>query len=761
MRSRLVMMVPVLVSAALTCNAQNLALNREYTMVPPPAYVHCTDEGDAVQLTDGQFVGPEQFWVQEGCVGWKVPVDDAIDVLIDLGETQPIDLIRFRSAANPNADVYFPSAIFAVSDDGADFRVVARMDTREDPQGGRRWLTAEGLATRGRYVLVRLLAQGVFAFVDEIEVHAGDHDAASAQLPAETIVPREPEVPETPLQRRLRRDLDMIRLHVQGSGIAAEAAFVERIAACEAEVAALEETTGEAAQAVEARIAELHADVLRIVPDAAVICWVAEPLAPLSPRELPPDTRLDAIELIVPRNAHAIAALNVQNMTDEAVEVPISLEGLDGIVTLREACFIPTRQGNLIADALPLLDDGTLTLPPRETRQVWLSVATGDAAPGMHEGTITLDGRPAEISVRITVVEPALPDELPYATYSWQYPDTWPAIQEHLDEAMADLRAHHQNVTILSATSAPWPGDVDAEGNLTAPMDFTRHDEMVALCDEDSPNGIAWFVNLAHGRKGFDQFETYSEPWKRLLGDWLRAWVAHLQEIGIGYDRFIFYPLDETIDEQFVEIAQMVREIDPNIRIFADPLARDSDERLRAALPLADVWCPYLEMYERRPGQMQMIRDTGATLWSYTVGRREADAYEKYRLHHWRAWRDGANGAGFWAYAQGGDWQDDDLWDDFSGRGSDYGVIYTLTGAPDDISRAEAIIPGKRWEAWREGVEDWYWLWAFDRAAQDRPDTDQQREWLAEMVAGVLDAPDEPGRAARAREQVLLRMAAW
>lgn len=741
---------------------ENLALNRPYTMVPAPTYAYCTDEGDTVQLTDGQFVGPEQFWIQQGCVGWKVRVDDPIDVLIDLGDSRAIDAIRFRSASNPEADVYYPSALFAVSDDGADFRVVGRIDTRDGPQGGRGWFGAEDLATRGRFVLVRLLAHGVFAFSDEIEVLSGEHDPAQVQLPEETIVPLEPEISETPLQRRLRRDLAMMRGWIEGSGAAVEADLIARTAALEAEIAALEETTGEAAQAVEARVAGLHAEIMRALRgNATVLRWVAQPYAPFSPRELPPDGAAQRIDLTVPRNAHAAAAVNVQNLTDEPIDLRVALNGLGDIVTLREARFIPTRQGNLIADALPLLDDGALTLPPHQTRQVWLSVSTGDAAPGVHEGALTLDVPAQAIPVRITVTPARLPDDLPYATYSWQYPDTWPAIQEHLPEAMADLRAHHTSVTILSASSAPWPEEVDAEGHITAPMDFARHDEMVALCDEHSPDGIAWFVNLAHGRPGFEHFERFSELWERLLGEWLRAWVAHLQDLGIGYDRFIFYPLDETIDEQFVEIAGMVREIDPNVRIFADPLARDSDDRLREALPLVDVWCPYLEMYERRPTQLQLIRDTGATIWSYTVGRREADPYEKYRLHHWRAWRDGAAGAGFWAYAQGGDWQDDNLWDDFSGRGSDYGVIYSLTGAPEDISRAEPIIPGKRWEAWREGVEDWYWLWAFNQAGRDRPDSPAQREWLARTVAEVLAAPDEPGRAAVAREQILRRTGVW
>ncbi|MBD3293537.1 MAG: hypothetical protein GF393_11475 [Armatimonadia bacterium] len=751
--------VAALVLMASAACAQNLALNRPYTMVPAPSYVHCTDEADVTQLTDGEFVGPEQFWIQEGCVGWKVPVDDPIDVVIDLGEVRAIDAIRFRSDSNPKADVYYPSAVLAVSDDGADFRVVARIDTREGPQGTRRWFAADDLATRGRYVLVRLIAHGVFVFSDEIEVRAGDHDPAAVELPDETIALLEPEVMRTPLQQRLLRDLEMIRKHAARSGMADMPTGVDEIAN---DTAALEQTTGDAAEAVEARVAAVHANLLQATRgEATTLAWVADPYAPLSPRELMPENPPASIELTLPRNAHTSAAVNVQNLTDHEVEVAVELAGLEDLVTLREARFIPTRQGNLLADALPLLDDGALTIPGRETRQVWLSVASREAPPEVYEGALTLGADLDETPIRITVAHHRLPDELPYATYSWQYPDTWPAIQEHLGEAMADLRAHHTNVTILSANSAPWPEEVDDEGNLTAPMDFTRHDEMVALCDGDSPHGIAWFVNLAHGRRGFDEFERFSEPWERLLGEWLRAWVAHLQEIGVGYDRFIFYPLDETIDEQFVEIARMVREIDPRIRIFADPLARDSDEVLRRALPLADVWCPNLDAYQRRPAQLAMIRDTGATIWSYTVGRRESDAYAKYRLHHWRAWRDGATGAGFWAYAQGGDWQDEDLWDDFSGRGSDYGVIYTLTGAPEDVTRAETIIPGKRWEAWREGVEDWCWLHAFDRAAQDRPDADTQRAWLAEIVAEVLAASDDPGHAARARERVLRRMAAW
>jgi len=754
----------LLILATVTCAAwgqENLALGRPYTLVPGPSYAYCSDEGDLTQLTDGAFVGPEQFWIQAGCVGWKLPVDGDADVVIDLGAVHALDTIRFRTSSGPNADVYLPSGVFAVSDDGETFHLVAHVDTWGDEQLSRRWVSAENLRTRGRFVLVRLRANGVYAFTDEIEVMAGAHDPAAVTLPGETLEPQVQEVVLTPLQRRLVRDLTGLRAALSGLPDGTGDELRRRTREAESLTAALEEVTGAQAEAAEAAVAGVHTDVLRAVRgERSLVAWPVAPYALASPRDLPPARPARPIRVTLARHAHAAAAIDIANLGDESVNVRVAAEQLDDLVRLREARFIPTRQGNLLADALPLLDDGEITIPARQTRQLWLSVASGEAEPGAYAGAVSIAGcQPDRIPVTVTVAPARIPDDLPYSTYSWQYPDTWPALQGIEDAAVADLVAHHTNVTILTAGSAPWPAEVDEQGNLTAPMDFAQHDRMVELCRPMSAHGIAWFVNLAHGRRGFDQFERMSPPYRRLFGQWMTAWVEHLRGLGIGHDRFLFYPIDESIDEVYVEIARLTREVDPRVRLFADPLARDSDERLRQVLPLVDVWCPYLTMYERRPWQLDMIRDTGATVWSYLVGRREAPPYAHYRLHHWRAWREGATGAGFWCYAQGGDWQDADLWDDFSGGNADYGVIYTLTGAPDDISRAEAIIPGKRWEAWREGVEDWLYLWLFDRAIAGRADEAAQRAWLAQAVAEVLDGADDPARADAARSEILARLA--
>jgi hypothetical protein len=48
-------------------------------------------------------------------------------------------------------------------------------------------------------------------------------------------------------------------------------------------------------------------------------------------------------------------------------------------------------------------------------------------------------------------------------------------------------------------------------------------------------------------------------------------------------------------------------------------------------------------------------------------------------------------------------------WDDFdfAQHESCFAVVYAAKNAPEGVSREEKIITSKRWEAWREGIEDY------------------------------------------------------
>ena len=156
---------------------ENIALGKPCTLLPSPTYKYCTDPGDNRQLTDGVYT-TGYFWTQTSSVGWYLY---SPRITLDLGAVQPIDGIMIHVPGGGAAGVKFPADItFLVSDDNKTFHEVARLTPRGLVQDGKNWyghrFEADGLKTRGRYVMVRLDKAGSTCFADEIEVYKGKHD---------------------------------------------------------------------------------------------------------------------------------------------------------------------------------------------------------------------------------------------------------------------------------------------------------------------------------------------------------------------------------------------------------------------------------------------------------------------------------------------------------------------------------------------------------------------------------------------------------
>ena len=114
----------------------------------------------------------------------------------------------------------------------------------------------------------------------------------------------------------------------------------------------------------------------------------------------------------------------------------------------------------------------------------------------------------------------------------------------------------------------------------------------------------------------------------------------------------------------------------------------------------------------------------------------------------------GGTGTGFWRYGYG------KTWDAYEGK-IHYGVVYRAEDAPPGVTRAEAMIPSRRWEAFREGTEDFEHLHEMQRtiaaaraAGGQAPACDRAAALLTEAVDRVLRAPDDPDRYDRARRSL-------
>src|SRR5574340_17438 len=173
--------------------AGNIASGKKYTLFPAPNYTHCTDPGDAVQLTDGKTT-EDYFWTQPGTVGWQ-GVEYAM-VTIDLERVESIAGLSFRTAAGV-AGVQWPGAIHVLtSDDGNAYRDagdLVAMDLKAHgpwPKGyAIRRLFAGDLRMRGRFVRLLMLpaADSAFTFVDEIEVLRGSPELLHGEPAGEPV----------------------------------------------------------------------------------------------------------------------------------------------------------------------------------------------------------------------------------------------------------------------------------------------------------------------------------------------------------------------------------------------------------------------------------------------------------------------------------------------------------------------------------------------------------------------------------------------
>jgi hypothetical protein len=162
---------------------ENIALGKEYVLSPPPNYQYCTDPDDDVQLTDGVYT-EGYYWTQKSTVGWYLY---SPQITIDLGKPEPIEGIMINCPGGGLAGVKFPVEItYLVSDDNETFYEVARLKPRGLKQDGKDWYThrflADGLHTRGRYVMILLDKAGSTVFADEIEIYKGEHNPDAVEF---------------------------------------------------------------------------------------------------------------------------------------------------------------------------------------------------------------------------------------------------------------------------------------------------------------------------------------------------------------------------------------------------------------------------------------------------------------------------------------------------------------------------------------------------------------------------------------------------
>ncbi len=498
----------------------------------------------------------------------------------------------------------------------------------------------------------------------------------------------------------------------------------------------------------------------RLRDAGAVVAWVDDPFAAFPAAQLIPDERDASAEVVMCRDERDQALVKLCNLADEpmAVKVAVAPPAGDGApaIALREViCIDPGLGGQMYGDPLPLLDltDGraTMTLPPGVVRGVWLQIDSAGAAPGDYRAALTITpaaGAPVVRQVNIRVLPVAMPAEKPVVTWNYSYENYW-IMGERWEQARRDLVEHHINAYCWPHPYLPWP--VLGEDGVLQPLDWSRFD--AGLRSHDNIRwlllwpGFEWGENV---RLKLD-LEPGSDEWRRVFVEWFTALREGLAARGFGPDRVAWYLADEPCNLARATAVQLtgevIREIAPDAYVLANPYGAATQELLEMMDPVVNLWCPSLSMLDDE--HLEFFRAGTEVFWSYQVLAKTADPFGAYRFSFWRCHDRGITGQGFWCYADA----KGSNWDPYDHERAEYAPIYD--GDPREL------IPGRRWEAWREGVEDYTLLWMLDEAA-DGELTEAQQQVVAQARTAVETAMVErtPPAVTDARGEVLQALVA-
>jgi hypothetical protein len=744
---------------------ENLALHKSYTLSPKPNYSLCTDDEDLVQLTDGRSLGSQ--WTRKSTVGWRTP-EPVVEITIDLGEKYAVDEVRIHTVGGNVASVEFPEfAAVLLSDDGRRYKFVGLVTNKETEdvrgfgyRGVPRNLSVENINAAGRYVKLAIRPKGLTFFTDEVEVFGerlsdlgGHHlrDNLEVFSKYDELLKRIDDYLQ--LQQSIAvtsKALKDARLQFSGQTRKSNLSKLE-LPSQEVEFPKDMIFSTDRILDVKKKMGKIRAGIYQVMYKKPFVCLPANPMEILFEKQVPLHENTRQIAVQMWQREYESAAVNIINCSYETMKMSISASDLsdsgghkiesDKTFTIRRAVYVTAAQIGSIADALVLQNGRPFNLEPGELTQIWLTIFNPQLSAGEYKGNITIsattEGKtlPAEsVPIVIKVGRNKFPDKVALKTCNWAYYKVASAA-----EMAEDLRSHYINVYVIPAQDLPFPRFASDPPGVMRKPDYTRLDEV--LLQHKYAQVYLVGLNFSVEKKDFGRFgdvEWMTPAWKVVFTSWLKDLVGHLKNRGVDYDRFVLYPYDESIADDYYELAKLIKQIDPKIRLYANSFGKGPKEFKRFR-ELIDVWCLQDSHCESHPGWFETIKGFGKELWTYECLRpmKAKEPYSYYRLLPWHAFKWGMTGAGFWIYYYGLGFGPGAVpWDDTLRPHGFSGVVYGAKATP--VSElGENIVPSRRWEAWREGVEDYQYLYELQ---QEIDKIGKKNPQAAKTAQRVLDS---------------------
>ncbi|MCK4749736.1 MAG: DUF4091 domain-containing protein, partial [Bacteroidales bacterium] len=391
----------------------------------------------------------------------------------------------------------------------------------------------------------------------------------------------------------------------------------------------------------------------------------------------------------------------------------------------------------------PIMEKESVDLSANETQPIWITITIpSDASPGLYSGQISLsgkmDGKSFEVSEEIRVkVYPVRIDKTRLWVTNWYhsgernleyifgekgiepYSDKY---WEYITLLAAKMAEYRQNVAIIRPINLSEFGK-DSDGNYT--IDFSNFDKTVEIFIEEGVIGRiegghigtrtgGWYSDfvvfvpiIEEDTTYIDQQPISSDEAKAFYQAFMPALTQHLEEKG-WTDIYMQHLMDEPIPDNidtYIEIAQFIKELGPDLKIVEACHAKDLDNTINIWVPQLDYMHQDYDFYKERA-------DAGDEIWFYTCLNPKGEYANRFielpllktRILHWINYRYQIPGYLHWGFDY---WTGTDPYDETTSIQLESGTI--LVGGD-----AWVVYPGDRkfyssirHEAMRDGVVDY------------------------------------------------------
>ncbi len=405
-------------------------------------------------------------------------------------------------------------------------------------------------------------------------------------------------------------------------------------------------------------------------------------------------------------NEYESAAIALTNVTAHPVTVALRSSAPAAVEFRAVPLVVSDTTGVPQEDPLPLMgSDQTVRLGPAETREIWLTLHSRRLAAGKQKLTLraaVLERMepPLEIPVDLDVSHVRLPDRFTYRHCNWLYLASIPD-EQVLDATIRDATAHGTNVFNIPQASVTMKCDGTAASGDNGVSDRLIRRLPGAFFMVGGSVGLQWPADCK------PDAATEARGWQNAI----RWYAGHMRELGLSYADYALYLQDEPglsgkddAFDRYVESVRRVKEADPQMQVYTNPAGGATPEILEPLAALVDVWCPDLHLFRLHPAEYMRIFKRAKAVWHYEApsDQRRLDPLGFYRMKPWIAFQLGMQGGGYWVYSS------TDYFTPDPARGTEYGVVYPTPRGP---------VTTKRWEASRDGSEDFELLTMLRKAA--------------------------------------------